>query len=158
MNILDSKCHLLLSFLFMPCPFFTCKGCPLPIPCGPRWSKMVQDQDLALHLFGVPSVNALILSGLSHLGAIMSVASVATQALQALQALQVMSHVPSASASIWFGSKRLCFVLQEMRAWRLLVSSFLKLFLSSLHLPWMIPAMPSTIKNIKIRQNIESLA
>ena len=45
---------------------------------GPRWSKMVQDQDLALHLFGVPSVNALILSGLSHLGAIMSVASVAS--------------------------------------------------------------------------------
>ena len=43
-------------------------------------SKMVQDQDLALHLFGVPSVNALILSGLSHLGAIMSVASAASVA------------------------------------------------------------------------------
>ena len=41
---------------------------------------MVQDQDLALHLFGVPSVNALILSGLSHLGAIMSVASAASVA------------------------------------------------------------------------------
>lgn len=104
----------------MPCPFFTCK-CPLPICPIP---------------YGTRSRLRLALVGSAQRQCFDSVWFVPPwrEGCKSWVICHLHQH-PSGSAQT--GCVLCHFVLQEMRIWRLLISSFLKFFLGSLHLPWM---------------------